>query len=97
MESWILLIIKYIPINIVKGTPIVEDTKHPSEWFYDERAISAVFCKSDMNPWSEYLDDLSMTPHDRIRRFYLAWIIGISCIPYIVCRFQLNYFYSSLK
>lgn len=29
---------------------MVEDTKHPSEWFYDERAISAVFCKTDMNP-----------------------------------------------
>lgn len=64
MESLSYIIIEYIPIKIVKDMPIVEDAKYISKCFSDERAISAIFCKSDMNPWSNYLNNLSMTPCD---------------------------------
>ena len=64
MKSLSSVIIEYILINIVNDIPIVRDSKCTSKWFSDERAISATFCKSDMNPWSNYLDNLSTMPHD---------------------------------
>ena len=64
MKSLSSKIIDYILTNIVKDIPIVGDRKCTSNWFSDERVVSATFCKSDMDPWSNYLDNLNTIPRD---------------------------------
>lgn len=64
MQSLGSAIIEYILINVVNDIPIVGETKCTSEWFSDERVLSATFWKSDMNPWNNYLDNLSSSPWD---------------------------------
>ena len=59
-----MIITEYSPINTVKDMPVIEDTKYTLKRFSDEWAIRAIFCKNDMNPWSNYLDNLSTTPRD---------------------------------